>query len=106
LINITKNKIIELVEIQKKLIDNSISWLKKGGIIVYCVCSLQKEEGEDQIIALLKRNKNIDILPIKPDEAKIFEKSITKEGWLRILPNSLKSFDGSDGFFICKLICK
>ena len=106
LINITKNKIIELVEIQKKLIDNSISWLKKGGIIVYCVCSLQKEEGEDQIIALLKRNKNIDILPIKPDEAKIFEKSITKEGWLRILPNSLKSFDGSDGFFICKLKCK
>lgn len=106
LINISKNKMIELVNKQKQLIDNSISWLKKGGIIVYCVCSLEKEEGEDQIISLLERNNKIEILPIKPHEAKIFEKSITKEGWLRILPSALKKADGNDGFFICKLICK
>ena len=33
------------------------SWLQDDGYIIYSVCSLLKEEGEDQISRFLKKNK-------------------------------------------------
>ena len=98
--NRTKENLNSYIEIQSKLIKQSLSWLNKNGILIYSVCSLQKEEGENQIYSILNNFKDIKISPILPKEVSKFEHAITKEGWLRIFPNCLGSDGGNDGFFI------
>ena len=101
--NRTKENLYCYLEIQSKLIKQSLSWLNKNGILIYSVCSLQKEEGENQIYSILKKSQDLKILRILPKEVSKFEHAITKEGWLRIFPNCLGSDGGNDGFFICRL---
>ena len=101
--NRSKYSLNNYLQTQINLINQSITWLERGGLLIYSVCSLQENEGENQIKSVLKNNKDIIIQPILPSEVPNFEHSITKEGWLRIFPNCLDSFGGNDGFFICKL---
>lgn len=49
-----------LADIQGKIWHRATSWVKPGGIIVYCTCSLQPEEGEDMLTAFLKGHKNFE----------------------------------------------
>ena len=46
-----------LLKLQENLLQSSTKWISKGGLIIYSVCSLLKEEGEDQILRFLKTNK-------------------------------------------------
>ena len=46
----------DLARLQARLLDNAASLLKPGGTLVYSTCSLELEEGEAQIAALLARN--------------------------------------------------
>ena len=54
--------------------------LKPGGRLVYCTCSLEPEEGEMQIAALLRRNPDLERLPIRPEEIGGLTDMITPEG--------------------------
>ena len=101
--NRSKDSLKNYLNIQSKLIKQSLTWLKKDGILIYSVCSLQKDEGEGQIKSILETESNIRILPILPKEIPSFQQAITKDGWLRIFPNCLASDGGNDGFFICRL---
>ena len=47
--------IASLMDAQRRLLDRAVALTKPGGRIVYCVCSLEPEEGEQQIEALLAR---------------------------------------------------
>ena len=38
-----------LTSLQQRLLDRAVELLKPGGTLVYCICSLEPEEGEDQI---------------------------------------------------------
>ncbi len=44
----------KLMDTQERLLKNAVSMLSPGGILVYCTCSLQKAEGEEQIDALFE----------------------------------------------------
>ena len=46
------------------MLDRAGALLKPGGRLVYCTCSLEPEEGEAQIAALLRRNPDIARVPI------------------------------------------
>src|SRR5476651_1244167 len=48
-----------LTSLQQRLLDRAVDLLKPGGMLVYCVCSLEPEEGVDQIAALLALNAGI-----------------------------------------------
>ena len=101
--NRSKVNLDKYISLQIDLIKQSLTWLDKGGILIYAVCSLQKKEGEEQIKSILQTEDSVEILPIKPSEVLAFSQAITKEGWLRIFPNFLSPFGGNDGFFICRL---
>ena len=60
----TEADIAQLVGLQHRLLDRAAALTKPGGTIVYCVCSLEPEEGEQQIDALLAREP---ALRRKPD---------------------------------------
>lgn len=96
-----------LAELQARLLDNAVRLLKPGGTLVYCVCSLEPEEGSGQIERLLARDKRLMRLPIRPGECAIGADWLTAQGELRTLPHHLpherKELSGLDGFFAAHL---
>ena len=95
-----------LLELQRELIDHALKQLKPGGRMIYAVCSLEPEEGERQIEALLTRNPNVVLDPITPEETGGLEALYDPKGWMRTVPGHLADKGGLDGFFIARLIRK
>ncbi|WP_260482967.1 RsmB/NOP family class I SAM-dependent RNA methyltransferase [Sphingomicrobium flavum] len=93
--------IAEMAAVQADLLDSAALMVKPGGSLVYAVCSLEPQEGEDAIRAFLDRFPRFSIAPA-PSPAPGIEPS--KEGWLRILPGMLEKQGGLDGFFTCRLV--
>ena len=60
--------IAALIKLQTQLLDKAIALTRAGGTIVYCACSLEPEEGEAQIAAVLRRNPDVRRSPIGLDE--------------------------------------
>ena len=92
-----------LVDLQKKLLKKSWSFLNTNGLLIYCNCSLEIEEGEIQIQDFLRNNKNCEIDKISPTEIDESEDIITSDGWLRILTKGKNSVKSRDVFFIARL---
>jgi 16S rRNA (cytosine967-C5)-methyltransferase len=95
--------IAEGAELQRKLLDRATQWLKPGGAIVYSVCSLEPEEGEQVVEAFLAANPQFAIDPPKPRELPNFV-TPHHSGWVRILPGMIEQEGGVDGFFMARLV--
>ena len=93
--------IAEGAELQGKLLDRAATWLKPGGTLVYSVCSLEPQEGEDVIRAFLDRNGGYSIQ--RPIDLPGFV-PVSEQGWARILPGLLEAEGGLDGFFMARLV--
>jgi 16S rRNA (cytosine967-C5)-methyltransferase len=96
-----------LTALQQRLLDRAIDLLKPGGRLVYCVCSLEPEEGEQRIAALLTRNPKAARVPVTPAEVADHAEFLTAAGDLRTLPIHLPDPDprwgGLDGFYAARL---
>ena len=90
--------IAESAEVQVKLLERSMQWLKPGGALVYSVCSLEPEEGE----------RVVDASGFAVDPPREIPDFVTpaEEGWVRILPGLLEQQGGLDGFFMARLVRK
>ena len=95
--------IADSAELQSKLLERAKGWLKPRGALVYSVCSLEPEEGEQVITDFLSVNAQFEIDSPKPGELPGFV-APTAEGWVRILPGLLEDQGGLDGFFIARLV--
>ena len=97
-----------LTSLQSRLLDRAADLLKPGGTLVYCVCSLEPEEGAGQIAALLARRSDLARKPVTPDAVAGHGEFITSEGDLRTLPLHLPDPDprwgGLDGFYAARLV--
>jgi 16S rRNA (cytosine967-C5)-methyltransferase len=96
-----------LAELQRRLLDHAAGLVRPGGRLVYCVCSLEREEGEDQVRAFLERHPEFERLPVSPDETGLGAAVVTPDGDLRTVPDAFGLQDairrGLDGFFACRL---
>ncbi len=97
-----------LAATQSKMLDRAIHLLRPGGRLVYCTCSLEPEEGEAQVAALLRRNPDVERVPVLPEEIGGLSACITPEGDVRTLPCHLPNPDprmaGLDGFYMARLV--
>jgi 16S rRNA (cytosine967-C5)-methyltransferase len=97
-----------LVKLQSQLLDKAVALTTPGGLIVYCTCSLEPEEGEAQIAALLRRNPDVRRLSVEPQEIGGLAECVTAAGDLRTLPFHLWGDNprrsGLDGFFAARLV--
>jgi 16S rRNA (cytosine967-C5)-methyltransferase len=91
-----------LTALQAKMIDRALTFLKPGGVLVYCVCSLQREEGEAQARAALERHGALSRTPIDKTEIGGLAEAVTRDGDLRTLPSMLADKGGMDGFFAAR----
>ncbi|MET4132690.1 16S rRNA (cytosine967-C5)-methyltransferase [Porphyrobacter sp. MBR-155] len=91
-------QIPEMVDLQRSLAAKAAEWLNPGGVLVYAVCSLEAEEGEQQA-AWIDANCGLAPKPITPEELPA-GLTPTAEGWLRTHPGMLADEGGLDGFFV------
>jgi len=93
-----------MAEVQDRLLDAATKALAPGGTLVYCVCSLQREEGPDRVAALLARTGQFERVPIAAGEIGGLSDLITAAGDLRTLPCHLAEKGGMDGFYAARLV--
>ena len=74
----------ELVQIQKKILENASKYVKSGGTLVYSTCTINKDENELQVKEFLDNNKEFEFVSEK-----------------QFLPT-----EDIDGFYVCKMIKK
>ncbi|MBS7668245.1 RsmB/NOP family class I SAM-dependent RNA methyltransferase [Croceicoccus gelatinilyticus] len=93
---VSQAQIEDLSKLQAALIGRASGWLNPGGVLVYAVCSMEREEGEAQMdrVSLTPAPITRDELPdgLVP----------TAEGWLRTDPGMLADAGGLDGFFVAR----
>ena len=101
------DKLEELSDIQQKMLTRCASWLQDDGYIIYSVCSLLKQEGEDQISRFLKKNKEFCLIhPKKKGYLDQEGYETNKESGIRIMPFFEEGLGGTEGFFIAYLHLK
>jgi 16S rRNA (cytosine967-C5)-methyltransferase len=96
-----------LTALQQRLLRQAVALLKPGGTLVYCTCSLEPEEGEQAVAALLAAESGMRRVPIEAAEVAGLHEIVTQDGDLRTLPCHLPHLDprlgGLDGFYAARL---
>ncbi len=91
------------VALQRRLIERAASLLTPGGTLIYCVCSLEAEEGEDQ--AQWATGHGLEPVPISAAELDGWAVPVTEPGFLRTHPGQIVPGDKGgtlDGFFVAR----
>ena len=76
----------KLAALQSRMLDKAFELVRPGGTIIYCTCSLEPEEGEQQIAALLRRNPDVVRSPISKEEVGGLDELVNANGEIRTLP--------------------
>jgi 16S rRNA (cytosine967-C5)-methyltransferase len=102
-----ESDIVALTALQRRLIRNAIQLTKPGGVLVYCTCSLEPEEGIDVVAEALASEPGLRRRGIASSEIDGLDALVTADGDLRTLPCQLSDPDprygGLDGFFAARL---
>jgi 16S rRNA (cytosine967-C5)-methyltransferase len=96
--------VARLSVVQENLLRAATDMLVPGGTLVYCTCSLEPEEGPQQIDMLFRAGAAVVRREITAGEVGVNSDWITEQGDLRTLPCHLTEYDGIDGFFCARLI--
>lgn len=92
------------VALQRTLLENAVEVLRPEGVLVYCVCSLEPEEGEEQAGWALA-NLQLAADPIQPAELPELAEAVSPEGWVRTHPGLVAPGPAGgtlDGFFVAR----
>ena len=84
-----------------EILESGARMVAPGGTLVFAVCSLEREEGEEQIAAFLSGHPEFSRAPITAAEIFSHADWITPDGDLRTLPCYLPG--GMDGFYAARL---
>lgn len=96
--------VARLAEIQAAILARAVDWLTPGGTLVYCTCSLEPEEGPEQIARLLAARPDLARRPVSPAEIGGLTEAIDAAGDLRTLPSlALGDVRGCDGFYAARI---
>lgn len=113
--------IAALAEIQSRLLANAAKMVRPGGLLVYATCSLECEEGVDQLDRFLAANADFERVAAEPQEIGGLLDAITPQGDVQTRPDlgfggvdspahsEERSEDqtdllgGMDGFFMARL---
>jgi len=98
--------IATLAALQAKMLERAAAVLRPGGVLVFCTCSLEPEEGEAQVAPFLKHHTDFALQPVEAAELAGLAQLITPGGLLRTLPchafGEPAAMHGMDGFFAAR----
>ena len=98
----TESEIQSRPSFQRKLIRHAFELLRPGGILIYAVCSLEREEGEDVVLPFVDETDEATLInPFRfagEDVEAAFLPFLGANHCLRVLPDKYL-----DGFFVCMI---
>jgi 16S rRNA (cytosine967-C5)-methyltransferase len=100
----TPQDLAQLSRLQAALLEHAVTLVRPGGRVVYSTCSLEPEEGEQQIARLLSNHPQMARQPVAASEIGGLDEAITKDGDVRTLPCHWGERGGMDGFFAARLV--
>jgi 16S rRNA (cytosine967-C5)-methyltransferase len=99
-------------ERQRAILTSALRAVRPGGCVVYSTCSLEPEEDEEVLRAVVESDENAHILPLGPlldglrergivtaQGAEKLRTCVTPEFFLRLMPDAF----GTDGFFVAMI---
>lgn len=102
-----EDDVAKLADLQYELLTRAAEWLKPGGVLVYCTCSLEQEEGELQIQRFLLESPQFSRELFDAAALGMPAAVINEQGDFRALPchnrQETARLSGLDGFFAAKL---
>ena len=90
--SVTQNDISSIADMGLKILNNCAKYVKKGGTLVFSLCTFTKDEGEENVKKFLSQNKNFALEKIDLD--------MENDGFITFYPHIY----GTDGFFTAKFI--
>jgi 16S rRNA (cytosine967-C5)-methyltransferase len=85
------------------LLESAAAMVEPGGLLIFAVCSLEREEGEEQVAAFLDAHPEFSRAPVIAADVFGHAEWITADGDLRTLPCHLRALGGMDGFYAARL---
>ena len=92
--------VARMTALQARLLDAAAVMTAPGGVLVYCVCSLQPEEGPEAVAAALARHPDLARESVTVEG---LNEAVTELGELRTLPCHWPESGGLDGFYAARL---
>jgi 16S rRNA (cytosine967-C5)-methyltransferase len=90
-----------LAERQRAMLARAAGLVKSGGTLLYAVCSLEREEGEDNARDFVATHRGFAPVPVDPAELPAGLMP-DPDGQVRVLPGMLAEVGGADGFFVAR----
>ena len=102
-----ESDIATLAALQRRLLARAVELTRPGGLIVYCTCSLEPDEGVEPVTELLARDSRVRRRPVVASELPGLADFLDAAGDLRTLPcqlpDSRPQMSGLDGFYACRI---
>lgn len=98
-INRSEKDIMDLINLQKQLINIGKEYVKSGGILIYSTCTIEPEENILLINEFLEDNKDFKLVSIEDEFHYKEDLSTLDSGYIQLFPN----IHNTDGFFIAKM---
>jgi len=99
----SRSDVARLAELQRRMLRAAVDMTVPGGIIVYACCSLQPEEGRQQVDALIASGAPVVHDSVNAADVRDHAEFISPCGDLRTMPYHLGTHGGMDGFFASRL---
>jgi 16S rRNA (cytosine967-C5)-methyltransferase len=86
-----------------ELLEGAAALVAPGGLLVFAVCSLEPEEGSEQVAGFLQHREEFARIPLRPEDVFGHGEFIDAHGDLRTLPCHMDDRGGMDGFYAARL---
>ena len=94
LLNRKEEDIKELASLQLKILNTSVKYLKKDGVLFYSTCTVLRRENDNVVQNFLASNPDFEVVKIPLEDIRE-----DKRNYVRLFPDT----DGTDGFFVVAL---
>ncbi len=103
-LNMNYERIVSLADVQRKILAEAASKVRRGGALIYCTCTVNKDENERRVAEFLENNSDfaaVSIMPFLPPDIIMDEERgrDCRSGYITLLPDT----DLCDGFFIARM---
>lgn len=96
--NTSKEKLSELVDLQRKMLSVVHKYVKPGGILLYSTCTINKDENLSNVKWFID-NFDFEMDSLKPYVSTNIKSDTVEKGYLQLLPG----VHNTDGFFIARM---
>lgn len=93
--NMAPESIVDIINLQKKILTNAVAYLKTGGRLLFSTCTINYDENEAHY-EWLKNEQKLTPVSLNSSLPKYLHSDTTEKGYLQLLPG----VHDADGFFI------